>query len=128
MCILFFIVNSNPLPHEYKLILASNRDEFYSRPTIPAAEWEEYEHVIGGRDMEPGREGGTWLAISTKNNVVKVGALLNLTGEPKRPNTEGRGPIVTNFVSGDLSNVHYTDKLIQNDNYNSYNLVSIEIG
>lgn len=128
MCILFFIVTPNPLPHEYKLILASNRDEFYARPAVAAAEWKECEHVLGGRDMEPGREGGTWLAIGAKDNVIKVGALLNLTGEPKRLNSAGRGPIVSNFVCGELSNIQYTNKLIQHDNFNAYNLVSIEIG
>lgn len=55
MCILFFILNENARGDEYKLILASNRDEFYSRPALVAGRWKENEYVIGGRDMEPGR-------------------------------------------------------------------------
>lgn len=55
MCILFFTLNENARGDEYKLILASNRDEFYSRPASIARRWEENEYVIGGRDMEPGR-------------------------------------------------------------------------
>lgn len=57
MCIIFFIVNENAKGDEYKLILASNRDEFYARPALMAGRWLEDEECIGGRDMEPGREG-----------------------------------------------------------------------
>lgn len=55
MCILFFVLNENAKGDgEYKLILASNRDEFYARPAQVAGPWEEDEFIIGGRDMEPG--------------------------------------------------------------------------
>lgn len=90
MCVIFFYVNSNPNKDGYKLILASNRDEFYVRDTKQAGKWLNAEHVYGGIDLEPGREGGTWLAISGKDDVFKVGALLNLTGEPKPRNAEGK--------------------------------------
>lgn len=43
-----------------------------------------------GIDLEPGREGGTWLAIGGGKGVFKVGALLNLTGEPKPRNAVGK--------------------------------------
>lgn len=48
MCILFFVTNGNPGIDEYKLILASNRDEFYARPALPAAPWQENPLVYGG--------------------------------------------------------------------------------
>uniref|UniRef100_A0A1B0D4N0 Uncharacterized protein n=1 Tax=Phlebotomus papatasi TaxID=29031 RepID=A0A1B0D4N0_PHLPP len=73
MCILFFIATTNPTSDGYKLILASNRDEFYGRPALPASKWtESHPHVFGGqlltitegRDMEPGREGGTQSSAS----------------------------------------------------------------
>lgn len=49
MCIIFF-VTSNDLSNKsgYKLILASNRDEFYGRPAKGASPWQEAEHVIAG--------------------------------------------------------------------------------
>ncbi|KAM7348389.1 transport and golgi organization 2 isoform 1-T2 [Cochliomyia hominivorax] len=86
MCVIFFYVNSNPGKDGYKLILASNRDEFFARETKQAGKWLDAEYVYGGIDLEPGREGGTWLAISGKDGVFKIGALLNLTGEPKPKN------------------------------------------
>ncbi|XP_022228400.1 transport and Golgi organization protein 2 isoform X1 [Drosophila obscura] len=83
MCVIFFYTNSDPQPGGYRLILASNRDEFFARKTVRATEWPDADHVVGGIDLEPGREGGTWLAIGSAIGVFKVGALLNLTGEPK---------------------------------------------
>lgn len=48
MCILFTYSNADPLPGGYKLILASNRDEYYARPASPAAEWSEDRCIVGG--------------------------------------------------------------------------------
>ncbi|XP_013109379.2 transport and Golgi organization protein 2 isoform X1 [Stomoxys calcitrans] len=89
MCVIFFYVNSNPQVNGYKLILASNRDEFYARDTKEVAKWQNVENCYGGIDMEPGREGGTWLAISGQDGIFKIAALLNLTGEPKPRNAVG---------------------------------------
>ncbi|XP_023176339.2 transport and Golgi organization protein 2 isoform X1 [Drosophila hydei] len=86
MCVIFFYANSEPTVNGYKLILASNRDEFFARDTQTAGEWSNGGHVYGGIDLEPGREGGTWLAIGNGKGIFKVGALLNLTGEPKPRN------------------------------------------
>lgn len=130
MCILFFVTNPNAsLLGEYKLILAANRDEFYVRPALVAAPWKEYSHVFGGRDMEPGREGGTWLAISAKDETFKFGALLNITGENKNENALGRGNLVSDYVAGNLSNVDYSKQLSNHPkDYNGFSLVTIEIG
>lgn len=49
MCILFTYTNANAVPGGYKLIVASNRDEFYSRPAMPANPWEENQFIIGGK-------------------------------------------------------------------------------
>lgn len=128
MCILFFYINQSATNNEYKLILASNRDESYTRPALPAGHWQENESVIGGRDMEPGREGGTWLAISTKKNLFKFGALLNITGEAKEANALARGDLVGNYVAGNQTNADYCRQLIESEKkYNTFSLVSIEI-
>ncbi|KAL9880461.1 transport and Golgi organization protein 2 isoform X4 [Glossina fuscipes] len=132
MCVIFFYVNSSPQNGGYKLILASNRDEFYARDTRPAGTWISNEYVYGGIDLEPGREGGTWLAVSGKNGTFKVGALLNLTGEPKTRNSLGRGMIVTDYVSNfneDFNNSNYNCRLVEDcSKYNAFNFVSLEIG
>lgn len=48
MCMLFVYVNPDPKPGEYKIILASNRDEQYTRPSKPAHQWTSHEGVYGG--------------------------------------------------------------------------------
>lgn len=135
MCILFIYVNSghggdgDPVFGEYRLVLASNRDEYYTRPAKIAGPWEESPHVIGGRDMEPGREGGTWLAIGadTQSGTIRVGALLNVTGENKSNVTCGRGPIVADYVAGTVPNEEYSRRLLANDCYGAFNFVSVEM-
>uniref|UniRef100_A0A1Q3FHE6 Putative transport and golgi organization 2 n=1 Tax=Culex tarsalis TaxID=7177 RepID=A0A1Q3FHE6_CULTA len=135
MCILFIYVNSghggdgDPVFGEYRMILASNRDEYYARPAKIAEPWEESPHVIGGRDMEPGREGGTWLAIGGDNRtgIIRVGALLNVTGENKPNVTSGRGPIVADYVAGTVSNEDYSRHLLATDTYGAFNFVSVEL-
>lgn len=128
MCILFFILNEKAKGDEYKLILASNRDEFYERPALIAGSWKEDEFIIGGRDMEPGREGGTWLAICTKNHTFKCAALLNVSGEKEEKGAFPRGTIVNEYLTGSMSNTEYIQKFIDSDKrFNSFNLVTIEI-
>ncbi|XP_017116255.1 transport and Golgi organization protein 2 isoform X2 [Drosophila elegans] len=132
MCVIFFCADSSPREGGYKLILASNRDEFFARATQSAAKWPNADHVYGGIDLEPGREGGTWLAIGHAAGFFKVGALLNLTGEPKPRDAVGRGMIVADFVtrSDDQHDiVEYNQSLFKDcTKYSAFNFVSIEIG
>ena len=51
MCILFLYFCDNPDPDGYRLIIASNRDEFYSRPTDDAKFWESNPNVIAGKTL-----------------------------------------------------------------------------
>lgn len=78
--------------------------------------------------MEGGREGGAWLGVSAKDNKIKLGALLNLPGENKNyENPAGRGPIVTNYLTGPVNNVDYSEGLLRSKVvYNGFNFVSIE--
>uniref|UniRef100_A0A182P6N0 Transport and Golgi organization protein 2 n=1 Tax=Anopheles epiroticus TaxID=199890 RepID=A0A182P6N0_9DIPT len=128
MCILFVYVDDSSAPGRYRLVLASNRDEFYSRPAKTAAPWEENPRIVGGRDMEPGREGGTWLSIGNHpEGRIKLGALLNVTGENKANVSNGRGPIVANFLRGELNGREYSQHLLAQDNFGAFNFVSIEL-
>jgi hypothetical protein len=48
MCILFLHTDNSPAPSKFRLILASNRDEYYRRPAQQAHFWDEDHNVIGG--------------------------------------------------------------------------------
>ena len=83
---------------------------------------------ITGRDLEPGREGGTWLAIGCNENshVLKIGALLNIRMPNPNKDALGRGEIVTNFVKGMDISSSYCNKVLER-NYNTFNFVTVEI-
>lgn len=107
MCIIFFGYNlENNLP----LVLASNRDEFWNRPTAPLHYWgvrEEEDaastnNILAGKDLE---RGGTWLGIDIHNHRLAV--VTNFREPPPdsssssndRPPPPSRGKLATDFVS-----------------------------
>ena len=48
MCIVFLYFNDKPSPDGYRLMMASNRDEFYYRPTASAKFWDKNTNIIAG--------------------------------------------------------------------------------
>lgn len=48
MCIIF-ISSVQHINCGYRLIIASNRDEDFNRPTLPANYWSEDSNIIGGK-------------------------------------------------------------------------------
>uniref|UniRef100_A0A5F9CA91 Transport and golgi organization 2 homolog n=1 Tax=Oryctolagus cuniculus TaxID=9986 RepID=A0A5F9CA91_RABIT len=88
MCIIFFKFDPRPVSkNAYRLILAANRDEFYHRPSKLADFWGSNNEILSGLDMEEGREGGTWLGISTRG---KLAALTNYLQPRQDPEARGR--------------------------------------
>lgn len=79
--------------------------------------------------MEEGKEGGAWLGVSAKGQTIKLGALLNLTGEKKTVAIPaGRGPIVANYLVGQENIFDYSDSLFRSKvQYNAFNFVSVEL-
>jgi len=55
MCLIVFAWKLIP---QCPLVLAANRDEFFSRPAQSADWWSDQPNVFAGRDLEGG---GTWL-------------------------------------------------------------------
>ncbi|MDD5475746.1 MAG: NRDE family protein, partial [Syntrophales bacterium] len=66
MCLIIFAYRSH---HEYPLIIAANRDEYYGRPTEAASFWEDNPDVLGGRDL---RGGGTWMGIHRTGRLAAI--------------------------------------------------------
>jgi len=82
-----------------------------------------------GIDMEPGKEGGTWLALSVKG---KAAIILNLNGEsPTDLPRKGRGHLISNFITSNDSTEFYLSKLhkenINGQPYNPYCLVLLNL-
>ena len=116
MCLILLAFQSHPV---YKLIIAANRDEFYERPTAPAAFWEDEPGLLAGRDL---RAGGTWLGITAKGRIA---AITNYRDPSSiKSDAPSRGSLVTDFLKGQQSPVDYLDG-IRNDKheYNGFNLI-----
>ncbi|MDB4443823.1 NRDE family protein [bacterium] len=116
MCLLLFSYKTHP---SHKLVLAANRDEFFDRPTAPAAFWDASPDLLSGRDL---RAGGTWLGITGKG---RIGAITNYRDPASIKKTApSRGDIVTNFLLGRETPAEYTKALTQKaDQYNGFNLI-----
>ena len=52
MCILFLYYCDKPSADGYRLIVASNRDEYYDRPTARATFWEKNPKIIAGKIVQ----------------------------------------------------------------------------
>lgn len=114
----------------YKLILASNRDEKFSRSTKSAGFWENPEdsHILAGQDME---ELGTWLGISKQG---KLAALLNIMSESRNVEDAeliSRGSLVTGFLRSapDLTGCTYLKNLCHLDiskKYKPFQLLTVD--
>lgn len=92
MCLILLANEAHP---DYRLVLAANRDEFYARPTAPAARWTDAPDVVAGRDL---RDGGTWLGVTEQGRWA---ALTNYR-DPAEFGRAGpsRGHLVAGFLRG----------------------------
>lgn len=116
MCIVLFSFQIHP---EYPLILASNRDEFYERPTTSAAFWDEDPDLLASRDL---KECGTWLGIT------KTGRIATLTNfrapASMRDGAPTRGKLVSNYLlSKKNPETYFDDMRFKAHEYNGFNLL-----
>ncbi|MBI4987442.1 MAG: NRDE family protein [Rhodocyclales bacterium] len=116
MCLILLAWRAHP---DYPLVVAANRDEFFARPTAPAAFWPEVPQVLAGRDLEAG---GTWLGVARSGRFA---ALTNYR-DPARNKAcaPSRGGLVSRFLTGSQSPAAYLTELEScADRYNGFNLV-----
>ncbi|MFD1451974.1 NRDE family protein [Oceanobacillus sojae] len=116
MCLITFAYHAHP---KYKLILLSNRDEFYNRPTLPARFWKDKPDILGGRDL---LQLGTWLAVSKQG---KFAAVTNYR-DPELPEakTFSRGELPVDFLLQNIDGKMFLDQLSKNrHNYAGYNIL-----
>jgi len=119
MCLILIGWQSHP---DFPLVIAANRDEFYTRRTRPAAWWGQSVSILAGRDEEAG---GTWLGINRRGRV----AMLTNVRAPQERNTRApsRGLLVLSALQsgGPLSQwVKETARASQS--FNGFNLLAGE--
>ncbi len=91
MCLIAFAINASA---RWPLVIASNRDEFFNRPTLPLARWQTAsgQPIISGRDL---RAGGSWLGITPGGRVA---FLTNVRGAQAQLMPNSRGELVTRWL------------------------------
>jgi uncharacterized protein with NRDE domain len=117
MCLVVAALDVHP---EYSLIVAANRDEFYDRPTAPAAFWSDAPGVLAGRDLQAG---GTWLGIDRHGRFAAVTNYRQGTREP--PAGRSRGRLVADFLMGGVTAKDHIARVGSDAGlYNGFNLIA----
>ena len=116
MCTILFSYKNHP---KYRLILASNRDEYYVRPTLPLHFWEDYPNILAGRDLQ---NNGTWLGIT---GTGRFAAITNFRKPSSlKSDAPSRGILVNNYLAGNDSPEQYLEKIKKTGSvYNGFNLL-----
>ena len=121
MCIIFIVKNAHP---HYPLIIAANRDEYFSRPTQPPHWWADAPHLYAGKDLQAG---GTWLGYNRQNRIAGITNLRRL--DLYQEGAKSRGELVKHFLDIDTKNTDtaiadFTTFLQESaSEYNPFNLL-----
>ncbi len=116
MCLILLAWRAHP---DYPLVVAANRDEFFSRRTAAADFWEDASEVLAGRDLEAG---GTWLGITRQGRFA---ALTNFRDPARiRQGAPSRGDLVSRYLRGSEPPQAFLQTLAPvAANYSGFNLV-----
>ncbi|HEX8288854.1 MAG TPA: NRDE family protein [Pyrinomonadaceae bacterium] len=119
MCVIFFAYKYHP---EYPLILLANRDEYFSRATERAKNWDDFPLIMAGRDLVGG---GTWLGVTEQGRFA---AVTNYREPFAVKSARTRGALVADFLKSDESAETYLKNIwkIKNE-FSGFNLLLGEI-
>jgi uncharacterized protein with NRDE domain len=120
MCLVALAIDQN---RRFPLVIASNRDEFFNRPTAPLAWWKpapDAPTVLGGRDLE---SGGTWLGLTAAGRLALLTNVRN--GAKQDPNAPSRGKVVTDWLAADQSTGDFWMRTALSG-YNGFNLIAAD--
>lgn len=116
MCTALFAYKAHP---NYPLIILSNRDEFYNRPTAQANYWDESPNVLSGIDLE---KGGTWFGVTKTGRFSLLTNYRDFSKHIESPLS--RGLLTKQFLMSKHSPINYLKELETTGNqYNPYNIV-----
>lgn len=117
MCLILVAWRVHP---DYPLVVAANRDEFFSRPTAPAAFWRDAPNLLGGRDLQAG---GTWMGVTRDGRFA---ALTNFRDPAsQRSDAASRGTLVSEFLQGAQTPAEYLDAVSRRgQDFNGFNLLA----
>ena len=119
MCLIAFAIGASK---QWPLVIASNRDEFFDRPSSPLARWQTQagHRIVSGRDL---LAGGSWLGISETGRIAMLTNVRELPLHVTALATKSRGELVTRWLNGEQASAD--DFMTQTDAqaYGGFNLV-----
>lgn len=108
----------------YRLIVAANRDEFFTRPTESLRWWDEVPGLLAGRDRGAGGPlPGTWLGV--ERDTHRFATVTNVRGPNEaRPDARSRGALMMDFLRGETVPEKFARGVsAAPDDYNGFNLI-----
>ncbi|MBF6175504.1 NRDE family protein [Nocardia blacklockiae] len=125
MCLVLLGWRAHP---EYRLIVAANRDEFYTRPTESMRWWREVPGLLAGRDLGAGNPvPGTWLGLVPDRH--RFATVTNVRGPAEaRVGVRSRGALLMDFLNGDSGPKQFARRVAAApDDYNGFNLIASDL-
>jgi uncharacterized protein with NRDE domain len=117
MCLIILAWRASPAAG---LAVAANRDEFFARPSAPAAWWPDAPDVFAGRDLAAG---GTWLGVTRAGRFAALTNFRDLTA-PRKPDAPSRGNLVGEFLRGEERPAAYLSRLARGaHSFEGFNLL-----
>lgn len=121
MCIVFVALGVHPA---FPFIVASNRDEYFARPTARADFWPQVPIILAGRDE---LRGGTWLGVTRKGRFVVLTNYRVAEAEVRR-SASSRGMLVEELLASPLPLSAVLKELEEKqDHYEGFNILVGEI-
>ena len=116
MCLIVLALDVHPA---YRLVVAANRDEYFDRPTAPAAFWDDAPTVLAGRDL---LAGGTWFGVTRDGLLAAVTNYRDPNWHVTAPLS--RGLLVADFLAGGESPDSFRQRLAATGaRYGGFNLL-----
>ncbi|MCP4118174.1 MAG: NRDE family protein [Desulfobacteraceae bacterium] len=117
MCLILVAHKPTPLK---RLIIAANRDEFFTRPTRAMDFWEDNPDILAGKDLTGG---GTWLGITKTGRFAALTNYRDPSVQKSAP--PSRGTIITDYLQSRLTPKAFIGRLQkQAHRFNGFNLLA----
>jgi uncharacterized protein with NRDE domain len=121
MCLVALAIGQS---ERFPLVLTSNRDEFFDRPTAALDWWQPAPGdpaVLAGRDLQAG---GSWLGLSATGRLALVTNVRD--GLPQSAEAPSRGSLVTDWLlSSEPFETHWAR--LADAGHNGFNLVAADL-
>jgi uncharacterized protein with NRDE domain len=114
MCLILLAVAAS---HEYPLVIAANRDEFFSRATAPAGFWPGTD-LLAGQDQ---LQGGSWFGLTRQGRLAMV---TNVRTPRSGTSSLSRGLLVRDYLLSEEPPEVFLQAVTEpEDKYPGFNLI-----